>query len=93
MSEIDKKLSLLSRLDSIIDDNYVNNDVYQYEFSTIQTVILNSVCIDTKEYNVRIILYLDELIIELLKDDKVQMSYALPYPFVDNLHLLEEEKE
>lgn len=89
MKEISKKLSFLDQLDNILYNNYVNNEVYEYTFNNMKTVILNNIQYDTSDYKVHIVLYLDELILELYKNGKVCKSYSLPYIFVEDIHLIE----
>ena len=83
-----EKFSLLSQIDNIIENDCVNNDIYEYYFTDIKTIITNNVCHDTYGHVVHVILYLDELIVEIMNDDKVCYSYTLPYIFIDNFHLI-----
>lgn len=91
MKELNKKLSFLSKLDNILEDNY-NNDVTKYIFDSVRQVVLNHVSheISNDEYVV-FILHLDELIFEVHQDDKLKNSYSLPYCFVDDVYILLEE--
>lgn len=89
MSESNKKFALLSQLDNIIDNNGVNDNIYEYDFYDIDTIILNNVEQQIKDdCNVHITLHFDELIVEIYKDDKLCNSYSLPYMFFNSLHLI-----
>ena len=88
MQETDKKLSLLSRLDTILQDDFVNNEVSEYEFCSMRTLIVNHVTHDVKGNIVNIILYLDELLIEISEENGKSHSYSLPYNFIDEIYII-----
>lgn len=91
MGDNSKKISLLGRLDEILSNNYVNTDVYEYEFSSIKELILNYVTIDVRDSIVKVTLHLDDFIIEVYKFEQKWESYSVPYEFIDNFHILLEE--
>ena len=90
MKENKKKLSLLANLDNILSNNFINTKPYDYKFYSMKMLVINDVSYDVSEKVVQIILYLDELIIEIHGDSEHQ-SYTLPYNFVNNLHILLED--
>lgn len=93
MKEEHKKFSFISELDSILHDNYINNKISKYTFNSICTIILNNVRYDvSKDEYVSIILHLDELIIEIYKENDLKSSYSLPYCFVNDIHIFLEEQ-
>lgn len=91
MNENNKKISLLNRLDKILSNDCVNADIYDYEFYTANELVINNVNIDIYGATVRIVLYLDELIIEVYQEDEKWQSYSIPYNFIDNFHIFLEE--
>lgn len=91
MKEDRKKFSLLTNLYNILFNNYVNNHVFEYEFKSISTLIINDVTFDVSGTFVKIILYLDELIVEI--HGETVSTYSLPYNLVKEVCiLLEDEK-
>lgn len=93
MSEDDtKKFSFLSKLDNILQDNYINDEVVRYDFGSVGTVILNNVVHNiSSDEHASFILSLDELVVEIYKEGNLKNSYSLPYCFVDDIHIILEE--
>lgn len=92
MSEDSKKLSFLSKLDNILQDNYINNEVARYDFGAVDTVILNNVVHNiSNDEHVSFVLHLDELIVEIYREGSLKNSYSLPYCFIDDIHIILEE--
>lgn len=91
MQEDDKKFSFLNHLDTILQNNFVNDEVVEYEFYSMNTLIVNHVTHDVKDNIVKIILYLDELLIEINEKDGKCHSYSLPYNFIDEIHIILKE--
>ena len=83
MQEENKKLALLSDLNTITDNNCCNNTVHDYTFNSVNTIIINKVChyINEKEV-VKIILFIDEILVEVYNNDNVVKSFSLPYEFI-----------
>ena len=89
MQEDNKKLSLLTCLDNILQNNFVNNEIVDYEFYSMRTLIVNHVVHDVSDNIVKFILYLDELLIEIYKEDNGDCnSYSLPYSFIDEIYII-----
>ena len=83
MQEDNKKLTLLSDLNSIIDNDCVNDLVRYYTFTSIKTIILNKVYHYINEDEmVKIILFFDEILVEVYKDNSVIRSFSLPYEYI-----------
>lgn len=91
MGDNSKKISLLSHLDDILSNNYVNTDVYDYEFHRVNELIINYVNINAYGAVVRVILHLDDFIVEIYRNDIKVESYSVPYIFIENFHILLEE--
>jgi hypothetical protein len=93
MKEENKKFSFISKLDNVLQDNYINNDIVKYTFYSVCAVILNNVRynVNQDEY-VIFILHLDELIVEIYRENDLKSSYSLPYCFIDDIHIFLEEK-
>ena len=91
MKEERKKISLLTNLYDILFNNCVNTNIFDYKFYSISTLIVNGVNFHTSGKVVRIILHLDELIIEIYYTDNKYQSYSLPYNLVDEVCILLEE--
>ena len=93
MKESKKKFSLLANLDNIVSNNFVNTKVFIYDFYSINTLIINAIEYNVSGKFVKIILYLDELIIEIYNDDDICQTFTLPYTLVDELYILLEDKK
>lgn len=91
MKEDRKKFSLLTNLNNILSNNYVNNRVFKYEFSSMHTLIINKINYDVSDYIVTIILYLDEFIVELYDKENLKKSLALPYNTITEIYILLED--
>lgn len=89
IDENDKKISFLLSLERIMQDNYINNEVIKYVFYSVYNVILNNVQYNIKddEYVV-FILHLDELIVEICKQNDTKSTYSLPYCFIDDINII-----
>ena len=92
MNETEKKISLLSELYSIIDNNCVNTTVSEYEFSSIHMLIINQVEYDINGYTLNIVLFLDELIVEIKDEGRSVFTFSLPYDFVDNFYIIGDDE-
>lgn len=89
MYEEGKKISLLSVLDSILDNDYINTEVKKYCFSHAKMIVINNADYDVSNHHVEIILHLDELIMNIYDNKDVVISnYSLPYSFIDNFHII-----
>lgn len=91
MGDNSKKISLLNHLDDILSNNCVNTDVYDYEFHRVNELIINYVNINAYGAVVRVILHLDDFIVEIYRNDIKVESYSVPYIFIENFHILLEE--
>ena len=91
MGDNNKKISLLSHLDDILSNKCVNTEIYDYKFYKVKELIINYVDIDVYGAVVRIILHLDDFIVEIYRDDDKRESYSVPYIFINNFHIFLEE--
>lgn len=91
MKEERKKISLLTNLYDILFNNFVNNNIFDYKFYSMSNLILNGINFNVSGKIVRIILHLDELIIEIYYSDSKYQSYTLPYNLIDDMYILLEE--
>ena len=91
MTEDSKKFSLLTNLNNILSNNYVNNKVFKYEFSSMHTLIVNDINYDVADNLVVIILYLDEFIVEIYNKESLKQSFALPYNTIQEVYILLED--
>lgn len=92
MREDSKKFSLLSNLNNILSNNYVNNKVFKYKFYNMNVLIINDVEYDVKNNVVVIILYLDDFILELYDNkNNLQRSLMLPYNTIKEVYILLED--
>ena len=83
MKEENKKLALLSDLNTISDNNCCNNTVHDYTFDSIKTIIINKVYhYINEEEVVKITLFIDEILVEVYNDNSVVKSFSLPYEFI-----------
>ena len=92
MNEINKKVSLLIKLDDIIYHKG-NSEITEYIFHSAYLVILNCVNFNTKDNMVKVILHLDEFILELHLDDNKFKSFSIPYSYLDNFYIFLEDDE
>ena len=90
MTENSKKLSLLTNLNNILYNNFVNTHVFIYNFYSMDTLIVNDVSYNVSDKNVKIVLYLDELLIEICGTEEYK-NISLPYQMVNELYILLEE--
>ena len=90
MKEDKKKFSLLTNLYNILFNNYVNNHVFEYEFRSMSTLVINDVDFDVSGTLVNIILYLDELIVEI--HGETLNTYSLPYNLIKEVCILLEDE-
>ncbi len=86
MTEKRKKISLLNNLDDILNNNFVNNQVFTYVFYTMKLLVINNITYDVSDKIVTIILYLDEIIIKIDDNDK-PFSFTFPYIFIADIHI------
>lgn len=91
MTEDSKKFSLLSNLNNILSNNYVNNRIFKYEFVSMHTFIINDISYDVKNCTVVITLYLDEFIVEYYDKKILKGSLALPYNAIQEIYILLED--
>lgn len=91
MGDNNKKISLLNHLDDILSNNCVNTNIYDYKFYTVNELIINYVNISTYGAIVRVILHLDDFMVEIYRDNIKVESYSVPYIFIENFHILLEE--
>ena len=92
MTEDSKKFSLLTNLNNILSNNYVNNRVFKYTFSSMHTLIINDVEYNVADCIVVIILYLDEFIVEIYTDkETLNQSLSLPYNTIHEIYILLED--
>lgn len=90
MKEEKKRISLLTNLYDILFNGCISNNVFDYKFYSMSTLIINGTDFNVSGRVVRIILYLDELMIEVCTDEKCQ-NYGLPYSLIEDIHILLEE--
>lgn len=90
MNEKEQKISLFEKLNNI---GYYsdNTEIKEYIFHSAYLVILNYIKFDTKNNIVKIILHLDEFIMELYSDDNKMKSYSIPYDFLDGFYIFLED--
>ena len=94
MSEDTKKLSFLSKLDNILQDNYINNEVVRYDFGLVDTVILNNVVHNiSSDEHVSFVLHLDELIVDSTFGNEVFISGILPKQIESNTNTFLKNEE
>lgn len=87
MNENSKKLSLLTRLDNIVSNDCVNDNVGVYRFSSITTLIINDIVHYVSNNVVIFTLYFDGLHIEICDNNKKQ-HYDIPYHLIKNIYIL-----
>lgn len=90
MTESRKKISLLTNLDNILGHNYVNNHVFTYNFDSMIMLCVNDVSYDVSDKHVKIVLYLDEMIIEMKNNFDCQ-TISLPYAIIEKVYILLED--
>ena len=87
MNENRKKLSLLTRLDNIISNDCINDNVGVYRFSSITTLIINDVVHHVSHSVVIFTLYFDELCVEICNVNGRQ-HYNVPYNLIKDIYIL-----
>ena len=92
MKEDSKKFSLLSNLNNILSNHYINNKVFKYEFYYMHALIINNIEYKINNDMVVITLYLDEFIVEIYDNkEKLQQSLTLPYNAIEEVYILLED--
>lgn len=92
MKEDSKKFSLLSNLNNILSNHYINNKVFKYKFYYMHALIINDIEYKINNDMVVITLYLDEFIVEIYDNkEKLQKSLTLPYNAIEEVYILLED--
>lgn len=91
MDEKNNKISLLTKLDDIIFNSYINTEIVEYLFHSAYLLILNYIELNVKNDTVKITLHLDEIVLELYSESGCFKSFSLPYEFVSTFCIFLEE--
>ena len=89
MKEDRKKISLLTRIDDIISDNCVNNNIGIYKFFSIKSILINGNSFNVSNFIVEFVLHTKEVIIKVYnKNNTNERCVLLPYDTIDSIHIL-----
>ena len=92
MNEKNKKVSLLTKLDDAIYHKG-NSEINEYIFHSAYLVILNCINFNTKDNMVKVILHLDEFVLELYSNENKIKSFSIPYVYLDSFYIFLEDDE
>lgn len=86
MNDIEKKFSLLSQLDIITKNNYINNTYYEYCFNNIKFIVINHVYYYIKSlYQVRIQLEDNYLHCIVVMNDDDKYDFEIKYDKIQEI--------
>lgn len=86
MNDIEKKFSLLSQLDIITQNNYINNTYCEYCFNNIKFIVINHVYYYIKSLNkVKMQLEDDYLHCIVINDDDFKYDFEIKYDKIQEI--------
>lgn len=86
MNDIEKKFSLLSQLDIITQNNYINNTYCEYHFDNIKFIVINHVYYYIKSLSqVKIQLEDDYLHCIVIINDDVKYDFEIKYDKIQEI--------